>query len=279
MRAGENESAIFLQVIRSECGRYQSLLVGRRNAEFYRTGKLGNGDRVNRDATHLKSVLVEPGGDGRGRCRKQNGLLEIFKVAYRRSEYIIKILLCAGEHVKERDGERCGNAVAGAHDAGRPARLEDADAVHREPREFLARFLAIRRVLNIAEVENIGRRHPLPYRLQHRQPSRPRIKDANHCGSAFTRFTNWSPRSYSFLNMPNEAKAGERRMVSPGCADANASRTALSRVSKTDALGMNSSTRLVPVPASRMTRLTSPSFASSAFISRPLSAPPMIRTT
>src|SRR5687767_13728921 len=46
---------------------------------------------------------------------------------------------------------------------------------------------------------------------------------------SFTSATNWSFRSYSFLNMPKDAKAGEKRMTSPFSARANASSTALLR--------------------------------------------------
>src|SRR3989344_7815770 len=59
MRAGEDEDAVFLHIIRGTCARNQQFLIHRGNTEFNRAGKFGNGNRVNLDAEHPKSILIE----------------------------------------------------------------------------------------------------------------------------------------------------------------------------------------------------------------------------
>src|SRR3989344_1266045 len=79
--------------------------------------------------------------------------------------------------------------------------------------------------------------HLCPIMLQHLcQGTHPNTAYADEMNllrnihNALMSTANWSPRSYSFLNMPKEAKAGEKRSVSPGSVMFIAAETASGRV-------------------------------------------------
>src|SRR3989344_5919594 len=79
--------------------------------------------------------------------------------------------------------------------------------------------------------------HLCPIMLQHlHQGTHPDASDTDKMNllrnihNALMSAANWSPRSYSFLNMPKEAKAGEKRSVSPGSVMFIAAETASERV-------------------------------------------------
>src|SRR3989344_871568 len=97
---------------------------------------------------------------------------------------------------------------------------------------------------------------------------------------ACTARINWSLRSYSFLNNPNDAKPGLKSTTSPGAAASKASLTASITLQYIVVFGSSFFIRSVPVPSSNKTFFECSAMArNSGAVSSPLSAPPAIRTT
>src|SRR3989344_545876 len=97
---------------------------------------------------------------------------------------------------------------------------------------------------------------------------------------ACTARINWSLRSYSFLNNPNDAKPGLKSTTSPGSVASKASPTASATLRYIVVFGSSFFIRSVPVPSSNNTFFECSAMArNSGAVSNPLSAPPAMSIT